>query len=66
MMCKLEIFSFQKKLILFLNRRTQILPPLNYVYYTWMDPLKVRELVISCGSKTANIALTVSHLRKYY
>jgi hypothetical protein len=44
------------------NRRTQILPPQNYVYYTWLDPLKPRELVISCGSKTTELELSVSLL----
>ncbi|CAF4060347.1 unnamed protein product, partial [Adineta steineri] len=38
--------------------RTQVLPPLNYVYYTWSDPLKSRELVISCGSKKKTVELT--------
>ncbi|CAF4238145.1 unnamed protein product, partial [Adineta steineri] len=38
--------------------RTQVLPPLNYVYYTWPDPLKSRELVISCGSKKKTVELT--------
>ncbi|CAF1542330.1 unnamed protein product [Adineta steineri] len=38
--------------------RTQVLPPLNYVYYTWSDPLKPRELVISCGSKKKTVELT--------
>ncbi|CAF2390576.1 unnamed protein product [Rotaria sp. Silwood2] len=38
--------------------RTQILPPSNYVYYTWIDPLLPRALTISCGSKTAKVELT--------
>ncbi|CAF1138697.1 unnamed protein product [Adineta steineri] len=38
--------------------RAQVLPPLNYVYYTWSDPLKPRELVISCGSKKKTVELT--------
>ncbi|CAF5055056.1 unnamed protein product, partial [Rotaria sp. Silwood1] len=29
-------------------RRTQILPPQNYVYYAWLHPSKSKELVISC------------------
>jgi hypothetical protein len=36
-----------------------VLPPQNYVYYTWLDPLKPRQLVISCGSKTTELELTV-------
>jgi hypothetical protein len=40
-------------------RRTQVLPPRNYVYYTWLDPLKPRQLVISCGSKKTQLELTV-------
>jgi hypothetical protein len=42
------------------NRRTIVLPPQNYVYYTWLDPLKPRELVILCGSKKTELALIVS------
>ncbi|CAF0895845.1 unnamed protein product [Rotaria sp. Silwood1] len=37
--------------------RTQILPPLNFVYYTWIDPLLPRELTVSCGSKSAKLEL---------
>ncbi|CAF1260195.1 unnamed protein product [Adineta steineri] len=40
------------------NVRAQVLTPLNYVYYTWSDPLKPRELVISCGSKKKTVELT--------
>jgi hypothetical protein len=36
-----------------------VLPPQNYVYYTWLDPLKPRQLVISCGSKKTELELTV-------
>ncbi|UJR10669.1 hypothetical protein I4U23_014864 [Adineta vaga] len=38
--------------------RAQLLPQLHYVYYTWLDPIKKRELVVSCGSKTTKIELT--------
>ncbi|CAF4006334.1 unnamed protein product, partial [Adineta steineri] len=38
--------------------RVQVLPPLNYVYYTWSDPLKPRDLVILCGSKKKILELT--------
>jgi len=41
------------------NRRTIVLPPQNYVYYTWLDPLKPRGLTISCGSKERVLELTV-------
>ncbi|CAF0945953.1 unnamed protein product [Adineta ricciae] len=37
---------------------TQVLPALSYVYFTWPDPLKERELHISCGSKSTQIGLT--------
>ncbi|CAF1245225.1 unnamed protein product [Adineta ricciae] len=37
--------------------RAQVLPPQNYVYYTWSDPLKPRQLVVSCGSKTTQMEL---------
>jgi hypothetical protein len=47
-------------MIFVFNRQTQLLPPLNYVYYTWTDPLKPRDLLISCGTKSATIQLTVS------
>ncbi|CAF3586652.1 unnamed protein product [Adineta steineri] len=39
------------------DKRSQILPELHYTYHTWMDPLKPRELVILCGSKSAQIDL---------
>ncbi|CAF2545662.1 unnamed protein product [Rotaria sp. Silwood2] len=39
--------------------RTQILPPSNYVYYTWTDPILPRELTVSCRSKSAKIGFTV-------
>ncbi|CAF4287247.1 unnamed protein product, partial [Adineta steineri] len=39
------------------DKRPQILPELHYVHHTWMDPLKPRELVISCLSKTIQIDL---------
>ncbi|CAF1648367.1 unnamed protein product [Rotaria sordida] len=32
--------------------RTEILPPLNYVYYTWIDPLQPKLLLVSRGSQT--------------
>jgi hypothetical protein len=35
---------------------------LNYVYYTWADPLKARELMIACGSKKTKLELTVSYV----
>ncbi|CAF1212266.1 unnamed protein product [Rotaria magnacalcarata] len=35
--------------------RSEILPPLHYVYYTWIDPLKPRELLVSCESKSTKI-----------
>jgi len=41
------------------NRRAIVLPPQNYVYYTWLDPLKPRELIISCGSKKSVLEITV-------
>ncbi|UJR35157.1 hypothetical protein I4U23_027926 [Adineta vaga] len=37
--------------------RAQVLPPQNYVYYTWSDPLKPRQIVVSCGSKTTQLEL---------
>jgi hypothetical protein len=41
-------------------RETQFLVPQYFVYYTWMNPLKPRELIVSCNSKSATIELTVS------
>jgi hypothetical protein len=60
-MCKFEKIIFKQNSLrrFFLNRRTQVLPPLNYVYYTWSDPVKARKLVISCGSKKTQLELNV-------
>ncbi|CAF1265249.1 unnamed protein product [Rotaria sordida] len=41
--------------------RMQILPPSNYVYYTWIDPLLARELTILWGSKAKKLELTPRH-----
>ncbi|CAF1301189.1 unnamed protein product [Rotaria sordida] len=37
--------------------RTQVLRPLHYVYYTWIDPLKPQALVIACLDHNASIEL---------
>ncbi|CAF3667366.1 unnamed protein product [Rotaria sp. Silwood1] len=37
--------------------RTEILPPLNYVYYTWIDPLQPKLLLVSRGSQTKELEL---------
>ncbi|CAF4006084.1 unnamed protein product, partial [Rotaria sordida] len=37
--------------------RTQILPPRHYVYYTWIDPLKPQQLLVSSNSPSATIEL---------
>jgi len=62
MICKFILEKISFDLFFFPNRRTEILPPLNYVYYTWMDPLKARELTISCGSKSTKLELNVRNL----
>jgi hypothetical protein len=60
MTCKYNSFIYFFQLFyLKINRRTIVLPPQNYVYYTWLDPLKSRELIISCGSKKTELELTV-------
>ncbi|CAF1248487.1 unnamed protein product [Rotaria sordida] len=40
--------------------RTQVLRPLHYVYYTWIDPLKPQALVIACLDHNASIELNVA------
>ncbi|CAF2272786.1 unnamed protein product [Rotaria magnacalcarata] len=35
-----------------------MLPPSNYVYYTWTDPLQPIELFVSCGSKSIKLDFT--------
>ncbi|CAF1170061.1 unnamed protein product [Rotaria sordida] len=37
--------------------RTQILPPLHYIYYTWINPLKLRTLFIGCHDQSVSIEL---------
>ncbi|CAF4959633.1 unnamed protein product, partial [Rotaria sp. Silwood1] len=37
--------------------RTQVLPPLHYVYYTWVNPLKPRTLAIACHDQSVSIGL---------
>ncbi|CAF1105334.1 unnamed protein product [Rotaria sp. Silwood1] len=37
--------------------RTQVLPPLHYVYYTWVNPLKPRTLAIACQDQSVSIEL---------
>jgi hypothetical protein len=46
-----------------------MLSPQHYVYYTWMDPLKPQELIISSNQQTTTIQLYVSlriHHRNTY
>jgi hypothetical protein len=43
-------------------RRIQVLPPQYYNYYTWMDPLKPRELIVISNGNTITIQLNVSFL----
>ncbi|CAF3740023.1 unnamed protein product, partial [Rotaria sordida] len=38
--------------------RTQILPPRHYVYYTWINPLKPQQLLVSSNSASATIELS--------
>ncbi|CAF4737256.1 unnamed protein product [Rotaria sp. Silwood2] len=40
--------------------RTQVLPPLHYVYYTWIDPTKSQALVVACRDQSVSIELNVS------
>ncbi|CAF3245417.1 unnamed protein product [Rotaria sp. Silwood2] len=37
--------------------RTQVLPPLHYVYYTWIDPTKSQALVVACRDQSVSIEL---------
>ncbi|CAF4025308.1 unnamed protein product [Rotaria sp. Silwood2] len=39
--------------------RTQVLPPLHYVYYTWVNPLKPRTLVVACHDQSVSIELNL-------
>lgn len=41
-------------------RRTELLPPQYYVYYTWIDPFKPNELVVAINEISHNIQLDVS------
>ena len=44
------------------SRRAQILPAQYYVFYTWMDPFKPRQVTITVGQFTATIELNVNSL----
>ena len=44
-----------------MNREIQYLVPEHFVYYTWIDPLKPREMIIACNDKSKTIELNVSH-----
>lgn len=60
--CKTLIFFYNKTFdysISEFNRRTQILPPDHYVYYTWFSPLKSQELTVTCGEHVVTISLDV-------
>lgn len=43
-----------------MDRSIRYLPPEQYVYYTWRDPLKPREINITCDGKSTTIALNVT------
>lgn len=57
-------FSIEDICLLF--SRTTVLPPKNFVFYTWLDPLKARELTVSCRSDTKTLSLTVSRKKKFW
>ncbi|CAF1279009.1 unnamed protein product [Rotaria magnacalcarata] len=38
--------------------RTQVVPPQHYVYYTWFNPLKLKELIVSYDTENTKIDLT--------
>ncbi|CAF4508473.1 unnamed protein product, partial [Rotaria socialis] len=40
------------------DERTQVVPPQNYVYYTWFNPLKLRELIVSYDAENTKVDLT--------
>ncbi|CAF1256037.1 unnamed protein product [Rotaria sordida] len=39
------------------DMKIQYLVPQYFVYYTWMDPLKPREMIITCNDKSKTIEL---------
>ncbi|CAF4848921.1 unnamed protein product, partial [Rotaria magnacalcarata] len=39
-------------------KRTQVVPPQHYVYYTWFNPLKLKELIVSYDTENTKIDLT--------
>lgn len=41
-------------------RRTELLPPQYYVYYTWIDEFKPKELVVATNEISHTIQLDVS------
>jgi hypothetical protein len=44
---------------IFYNRQNQLLPPRHYVYYTWNNPFKLRQLSIFCNGRSTTIELNV-------
>ncbi|CAF5098415.1 unnamed protein product, partial [Rotaria sp. Silwood1] len=40
------------------DTQTQVLPPQHYVYYTWFNPLKSRELSVFCGENKIELELS--------
>jgi hypothetical protein len=55
-----EILSHALLICVFvLFRRTQLLPSSSHVLYTWIDPMKKRELSVLCGNRKATLDLTV-------
>jgi hypothetical protein len=58
MICKL--FSKSNEKIIFQFRRTQLLPSKYYLYYTWIDTFKPRELVILINQISKSIQINVN------
>ncbi len=43
-------------------RRIQSLPSESYVYYTWIDPMKPRELIILINQISKRIEINVNFI----
>lgn len=56
--CRYFFFLFDR-LTHCCSRKTQILPSKFHTFYTWTNPQKPRQLIVSCGNKIVTIEANV-------
>ncbi|CAF1371560.1 unnamed protein product [Didymodactylos carnosus] len=51
------IMNQKHRILLRMENKSQVLPPLNHVYYTWVDPMKPIALISSVQGNTTSLDL---------